>query len=67
MRSMITAVADRMLGLVAPSARAGACACQQEVYYQYRCLNGQLNQRRRCQVLCNCNVRCDPWVTIGDC
>ncbi len=69
MRNLLNRAADRMLGTFLPRSRAGACACfPGDGYYQYRCYQGQTNQRRWCNYTCNCNsVTCGGWVTIGDC
>lgn len=69
MRKTLNTLSDRVLGAFLPKTKVGACPCQpgEGGRWEYRCYNGQLNQRRHCYYNCQCKWTCGSWITIGDC
>ena len=66
MRQKLEAISDRMLAMLLPGERAGACPCRPggEGHYQYRC-NGTQPQRRWCVDNCDCSFRCGSWANVS--
>lgn len=68
MKERLGAIGDRMLAVVLPKQRAGACPCRPggDGHYQYWC-NGLDYQRRWCVDTCNCGFSCGAWAHYGYC
>ncbi|GAA0923058.1 hypothetical protein [Virgisporangium aurantiacum] len=61
MAKMLESIGDRMLAVLVPKARAGACPCRPgDTFYQYRCV-AHLQQRRKCTDKCDCSYTCGAW------
>jgi len=69
MRQALYAASDRMLERFLPRLRAGACPCSPaDSYYEYRCRQGRVKQRRIVRFDCNCVVSYGAWTdTAQDC
>ena len=69
MRQALHSVSDSVLELFVPRARAGACACfPSDSYYEYRCRQGGVKQRRIVRFSCTCVKSYGAWTdTAQDC